>query len=308
MNKLSLIILLALFSLSNVAQSEKDSTTKAITKDISKDTLVCREIFYPREGQNWIQKTEVHKVRELAEFLRDYPGSYAIIEGYASKYGIDMEEAFTEEGKQRIEMNLSKARAERVKQMLVRNYRIEANRITTTFYGSTRQPFTQNEKNRVALAYVISDIVTLETPTNADNGSSQESDQTKVYDIVEQMPSFPGGTSALFEYLSKNIRYPKKAEKKGEQGRVIICFTVERDGSIIDIRTVKSVSPELDSEAQRVVKSMPRWIPGKQNEVAVPVKYTLPINFQLDRQKRPSDSLHLPDGFRTDASGKITRR
>ena len=106
-------------------------------------------------------------------------------------------------------------------------------------------------------------------------------EETKVFDVVEQMPSFPGGPSALFEYLSKNIKYPVVAEENGIQGRVIVTFVVERDGSITDVRIAKSVDPSLDKEAQRVVKSMPKWIPGKQNGSPVRVKYTVPVTFRL---------------------------
>ena len=106
-------------------------------------------------------------------------------------------------------------------------------------------------------------------------------EETKVFDVVEQMPSFPGGDKALFEYLSKNIKYPVVAEENGIQGRVIVTFVVERDGSITDVRIAKSVDPSLDKEAQRVVKSMPRWIPGKQNGSSVRVKYTVPVAFKL---------------------------
>ena len=106
-------------------------------------------------------------------------------------------------------------------------------------------------------------------------------EETKVFDVVEQMPSFPGGQSALLQYLSSNIKYPVVAEENGVQGRVIVTFVVERDGSITDVRVVKSVDPSLDKEAQRVVKSMPKWIPGKQNGSAVRVKYTVPVTFRL---------------------------
>lgn len=106
-------------------------------------------------------------------------------------------------------------------------------------------------------------------------------EEEKVFDVVEQMPSFPGGPQALFEYLSKNIRYPAVAEENGVQGRVIVTFVVERDGSITDVKVIKSVDPSLDKEASRVVKSMPHWIPGKQNGAAVRVKYTVPVTFQL---------------------------
>ena len=106
-------------------------------------------------------------------------------------------------------------------------------------------------------------------------------EETKVFDVVEQMPQLPGGNAALFEYLSKHIKYPVIAEENGIQGRVIVTFVVERDGSITDVKVVKSVDPSLDKEAQRVVKSMPRWIPGKQNGSAVRVKYTVPVTFRL---------------------------
>jgi len=106
-------------------------------------------------------------------------------------------------------------------------------------------------------------------------------EETKVFDVVEQMPSFPGGQSALLQYLSSNIKYPVVAEENGVQGRVIVTFVVEKDGSITDVRVVKSVDPSLDKEAQRVVKSMPKWIPGKQNGSAVRVKYTVPVTFRL---------------------------
>jgi len=106
-------------------------------------------------------------------------------------------------------------------------------------------------------------------------------EETKVFDVVEQMPQFPGGANALFEYLSKNIKYPAVAEENGVQGRVIVTFVVERDGSITDVKVVKSVDPSLDKEAMRVVKGMPHWIPGKQNGSAVRVKYTVPVQFKL---------------------------
>ena len=106
-------------------------------------------------------------------------------------------------------------------------------------------------------------------------------EENKVFDVVEQMPSYPGGMGALMQYLSSHIKYPVIAEENGIQGRVICTFVVERDGSITDVRIAKSVDPSLDKEAMRVVSSMPKWIPGKQNGSAVRVKYTLPVTFRL---------------------------
>ena len=106
-------------------------------------------------------------------------------------------------------------------------------------------------------------------------------EENKVFDVVEQMPSYPGGMGALMQYLSSNIKYPVIAEENGIQGRVICTFVVERDGSITDVKIAKSVDPSLDKEAMRVVSKMPKWIPGKQNGSAVRVKYTLPVTFRL---------------------------
>lgn len=106
-------------------------------------------------------------------------------------------------------------------------------------------------------------------------------EETKVFDVVEVMPTFPGGQQALFEWLSKNIKYPVVAEENGVQGRVIVTFVVERNGSITDVQVAKSVDPSLDKEAVRVVKAMPHWIPGKQNGSAVRVKFTVPVTFRL---------------------------
>ena len=103
----------------------------------------------------------------------------------------------------------------------------------------------------------------------------------KVFDVVEEMPSFPGGQGALMSFLSSNIKYPVVAQENGVQGRVIVGFVVERDGSITDVKVMRSVDPSLDREAQRVVRAMPKWKPGKQNGSAVRVKYTVPVVFRL---------------------------
>ena len=111
-------------------------------------------------------------------------------------------------------------------------------------------------------------------------------EQTPEYfDVVEQMPEYPGGPSALLEYLATNIRYPESAEKAGIQGRVIVTFVVMKDGSISNAKIVKSVSPELDEEALRVLSAMSNWSPGMQNGKAVNVKYAVPISFALPDSK-----------------------
>jgi TonB family protein len=95
------------------------------------------------------------------------------------------------------------------------------------------------------------------------------------------MPEFPGGMTAMMQFLAENVCYPEAAEKAGTQGRVIATFIVEKDGSITNIKIVKSVSKELDAEAKRVIEAMPNWKPGKQSGEPVRVKYTIPITFRL---------------------------
>jgi TonB family C-terminal domain len=103
----------------------------------------------------------------------------------------------------------------------------------------------------------------------------------KVFDVVEQMPEYPGGIQALFEYLSQNVKYPADAENQKVEGRVIATFIVETDGTINNVEVVKPVFPSLDAEAIRVLSGMPKWTPGKQSGKEVRVKYTVPINFNL---------------------------
>lgn len=111
--------------------------------------------------------------------------------------------------------------------------------------------------------------------------SKENASGNKPFDVVEQMPQFPGGPAALVQFLSENIKYPEEAYKNGIQGRVIVTFVVNKDGSISDAKVVKSVDSQLDEEALRVAYSMPNWIPGRQNGEPVNVKYTVPITFKL---------------------------
>ena len=103
----------------------------------------------------------------------------------------------------------------------------------------------------------------------------------QVFDVVEKMPEYPGGQAALFKKKKKNVKYPADAEKKKVEGRVLVTFVVNTDGSITDIEVVRKTFPSLDAEAVRVISAMPNWIPGKQKGQVVRVKYTVPIMFRL---------------------------
>lgn len=109
----------------------------------------------------------------------------------------------------------------------------------------------------------------------------EEVGDDEIFEVVEQNPSFPGGQEALMKWLQKNLKYPSSAADNGIQGRVLVQFTVNKDGSIVDPKVMKSVDPALDKEAMRVVMAMPKWQPGKQRGKTVRVRFTLPVTFRL---------------------------
>ena len=115
----------------------------------------------------------------------------------------------------------------------------------------------------------------------AENSAPKKVFTGKVYEIVEDMPTFPGGVTELMKWLDSHVRYPTAAIRDGIQGRVFVSFIVEPDGSISNAKLVRRVDPSLDQEALRVVAEMPKWIPGKQNGAAVRVKYNVPVTFKL---------------------------
>lgn len=106
-------------------------------------------------------------------------------------------------------------------------------------------------------------------------------EENKVFDVVEEQPSFPGGQGALMSWLHDNIKYPVVAAENGIQGKVIVQFIVGKNGSISNVKVLRSVDPSLDKEAVRVVSNMPNWTPGKQNGASVNVRFTLPVTFRL---------------------------
>ena len=103
----------------------------------------------------------------------------------------------------------------------------------------------------------------------------------KVYEVCEQMPIFEGGDAALLKYLRENLKYPDKTKDRGVQGRLVIGFIVEKDGSLTDVKVLRPVDIDLDAEVLRVVKGMPKWIPGRHNGQRVRVRYLLPIHICL---------------------------
>ena len=125
------------------------------------------------------------------------------------------------------------------------------------------------EQNEVIEEYVAPEVV------------EEEVVEQEIFQIVEEMPAFPGGEAKLMEYVGKNIKYPQIARETGIQGRVFIGFVVEPDGSVSNVKLLRGIGGGCDEEAMRVVKNMPKWKPGKQRGKAVRVQYMLPVNFRL---------------------------
>jgi TonB family protein len=111
--------------------------------------------------------------------------------------------------------------------------------------------------------------------------SDEEAEPEGAFDVVEQMPEFPGGAAGMMKFIAENVKYPEEAYSKGIEGRVLVQFIIEKDGSVTNVKVIKKVNDAIDAEAVRVVKAMPKWKPGKQNGREVRVKYTIPVSFRL---------------------------
>ena len=121
---------------------------------------------------------------------------------------------------------------------------------------------------------VIEDYVPVEV-------EEEEVVEQEIFQIVEEMPAYPGGDQKLMEFIAKGIKYPQIARETGIQGRVFVGFVIEPDGSVSNVKVLRGIGGGCDEEAMRVVKSMPKWKPGKQRGKAVRVSYMLPVNFKL---------------------------
>jgi TonB family protein len=121
-----------------------------------------------------------------------------------------------------------------------------------------------------------------EMPLTEEATRPKDSNGNRIYQVIEQMPVFPEGEIKLMQFIAMNLKYPDSAQKRGIQGRVILRFVVNTTGNIEKAEVVRSLDPDCDKEALRVINSLPVWIPGRQNGVNVSVYYTLPISFKLN--------------------------
>ena len=156
-----------------------------------------------------------------------------------------------------------------------------------------------------AVLLIASNISCISSEKQEEISEKQESRaaEGEVFQVVEEMPEFPGGMGECMKWLGQNIKYPADAKEKGVQGRVIVQFVVEKDGTIVNAKVVRGVDPDLDAEALRVVNQSPKWKPGKQKGEAVRVKYTLPIMFKLDNDSSDSKAAEAPREAKVDENG-----
>ena len=162
---------------------------------------------------------------------------------------------------------------------IVYTYILQANKVGTFIVP----PATITANGRLITSNSVQIEVQFAPPAITSEAVKEDNvDDNKIYEVVEQMPEFPnGGTAGLMNFISKNLKYPTVCQESGVQGRVVVSFVVDKDGSTTDFRVVRSVDKYLDKEALRVLNGMPKWKPGKQKGVPVKVKYTVPINFRL---------------------------
>ena len=156
-----------------------------------------------------------------------------------------------------------------------------------------------------AALLIASNISCISSEKQEEISEKQESRaaEGEVFMVVEEMPEFPGGMGECMKWLGQNIKYPADAKEKGVQGRVIVQFVVEKDGTIVNAKVVRGVDPDLDAEALRVVNQSPKWKPGKQKGEAVRVKYTLPIMFRLGNDSSDSKAAEAPREAKVDENG-----
>jgi len=142
-------------------------------------------------------------------------------------------------------------------------------------------------KKLIAICFILCGLLSniYSVPQNVEFGTTATASDS-IHIKVDEMPEFPGGQNAMLQFISKNIQYPKFAKERGIQGRVVVKFVVQKDGSISNVEVMRSVDEHLDAEVVRLVKSMPNWKPGKHNGEVVNVQYVLPVVFKLDEKTK----------------------
>ena len=264
----------------------------------AKASFQLQQVVHFPWGKSTIDNGGYASIDMVGKFLKNNPEFAITIRGYTST-NMEPEQS----------VKVSEDRATAVKQALIKRHGVEASRITTKGCGATDYISDYWELNNIAFFFIENanddpdftwgKYQKLVTEFSANNQQARakattfkdlESEKRKEFEAkavpIERMPSFPGGQTALSQFLEDNMKYPPAAEANGVQGTVQIGFFVEKDGTLRDIKVNKSVDPSLDKEAIRLVKSMPKWIPGKEkNGKLITLPDVLPITFKLSNSK-----------------------
>lgn len=173
---------------------------------------------------------------------------------------------------------------------LSREIEHESDAIVSSVVKSTSDKAALVAQGKTSGEETVNDMGRADDTLIANDLQRMTSTDDDVYDVVEKMPEFPGGMAELMKYLNSNIKYPVEAHKAGIQGRVVVSFVVNKDGTVKDAKIVRSVDKSIDAEALRVISAMPKWLPGYQNGKAVKVRYTVPVTFRLTGESRKIQS------------------
>ena len=231
------------------------------------NTLVVFE-----QDRSTIDKSQSASIRKIGTFMRLHPEDTLGIKGYTRIAG-DTKQC----------LKLSKTRANVVKKELVRRYDLDANHIIANGMGATKEFDSKGNLNDVVLFYLYEkNKSTNQVDTIKQKEDDSERDKAiALYDAIPPMPCFPDGPQAMSQFITDHLQYPEKAKKDSIQGNVFVSFNVEKEGTLTDIQVIRSISPELDNEACRLVNSMPKWIPAMKNGIPTSTRYILPVKFSL---------------------------
>ena len=175
--------------------------------------------------------------------------------------------------------NMSVVKSEEVKKLYAKHFNADTS--NGIIFINTKEYVKSGKKDLAGVVVKAKDSEKEGTPEAMGTFTPNTPEEDRAFDVVEQMPEFPGGAAEMMKFLSMNVKYPASAEKDSIQGRVIATFIVEKDGTVSSPKVVKHVSDDLDAEAVRVIELMPKWKPGRQSGREVRVKYTIPITFRL---------------------------
>lgn len=257
------------------------------------------------QGESTINEKQSAPIKIVGAFMRQHPEDTLVIKGY-TRMGLSTKQS----------QKLSEARAKAVKMELVKRYGIDANHIIANGMGATKDIASSMDATKVFDSIdALNDVVLFylyekNNSTNQVDANKQKEDDAErdiviaQYDAIPPTPCFPDGPQAMSQYITDHLQYPESAKKDSIQGNVYVSFNVENEGTLTDIKVIRSVSPELDNEACRLVNSMPKWIPVMKDGAPTSARYILPVRFSLGDTNKQLGNLQSVKRTKTSKGGK----